>query len=47
MIKVQSVETKASFWFVGDLNIYDEELLGPPITTLYGRTARSFPSSSG
>ena len=47
MAKVQSVDRKASFLFVGNVNTHQEECLGSPTTGLHGRAARDFASSSG
>ena len=44
--KVQSVDRKASFLFVGDVNAHHEEWLGSSMMN-HGRAARHFASSSG
>ena len=47
MAKVRSVDKKASPLLVGDGNAHHEEWLGSSTTTLLGRAARDFASSSG
>ena len=47
MTKVQSVDSKASFLFVGDANARHKEWLALSTTNLHGRTERNFASSSG
>ena len=47
MTKVQSVNRKTSFLFVGDVSAHDEEWLGFSTINLHGRAARDFVSSSG
>ena len=43
---MQSVDRKASFLLVGDVNAHHEEGLGSSATHLHGRVARVFASSS-
>ena len=45
--KVQSVDIKASFLFVGDANAHHEEWLRSPTTNLSGRAGGDFASLSG
>ena len=47
MAKMKSVNKKASFLFVGGVNIHHEEWLRSSTTNLHGRAARDFASSSG
>ena len=44
--KVQSVDRKASFLLLGDVNPLHDKWLGPSTKNLHGRTARDFASSS-
>ena len=46
MAKVQPINRKAYSLFVGDVNAHHEEFLGSSATTLHGRIARDFTSSS-
>ena len=46
MAKVQSVDGKLSFMFVGDMTVHHEEWIGSSTTNLHGRDERDFPSSS-
>ena len=39
---MQSVDRKAYFLFVSDVNAHHEDELGSSTTTLYGRAARDF-----
>ena len=43
MAQVKSVDRKASFLFVGDVNAHHEERLRSPTTNLHGRAARDLP----
>ena len=47
MVKAQSVDRKAAFLFIGNVNVHHEEWLGFSTTNLQGRTAHDFASSSG
>ena len=47
MVKVLSVDRKASFVFVGDVNAHREEWHGFSTMNEHGRAARDFDSSSG
>ena len=46
MAKVQSVDRKASFLFVADVNAHREDWLVPSTMTVYGKAALDFISSS-
>ena len=47
MAKVQFVDRKAPFLFIGDVNAHHEKWLGSSTTYPHGRAARDFASSSG
>ena len=44
---MQSVDRKASFPFVGDVNVYHDEWLESSTTNLHGRAALDFAPSTG
>ena len=46
MTKVQSIDRKASFLFVGDLNAHHEEWLGSSMATVLDRAVLDFASPS-
>ena len=47
MAKVQPVDRKASFLFLGDVNVHYEKWLGSSTTNSRGRAAHGIASSSG
>ena len=46
MAKIQSVEKRKSFLFVGNVNAHHEEWLGSSTTTMHGRAVLHFASST-
>ena len=44
---MQSVDRKASFLLISDVNAHHEEWLSSSTTNLHGRAARDFVSSTG